>query len=167
MGKADAPKAPHEFVEWLTDKTGMILTQNEIRRRVTVYNFYSRFADAKIIDLIENGGVRIAYQARKAIDQQAPEQARAVLQACIDNPTEIDETLNRLARHRHRTDKPKYVRIRRSALDNMRDRLMASVEEFKKRDWVPLTTVLELLDSLDNPSTMRRLHEAAALNQSG
>lgn len=156
MEKADAPKTANEFVEWLTHRTGMILTQNEIKRRVTVYRFYSPFADAQIIDLIENGGIRIAYQARKAIDPKAPAQARSVLQACIDNPTDIDATLKRLATPRPSRSKSATpttskgnVRIRRSALAEIRDRLSESAEAFKKREWVPLAMVLELLDALD------------------
>ena len=84
MDKPDTPKKPSAFAEWLATSAGMTLTQNEIKRRVTVYNFYSPFADAEVIALIESGGLRIAYDARRGIDRDKPEQARAVLQARID-----------------------------------------------------------------------------------
>jgi hypothetical protein len=41
MGKPDAPKKPSAFADWLAAHTGLTLTQNEIKRRVTVYKFYS------------------------------------------------------------------------------------------------------------------------------
>ena len=164
MDKPDAPKTPYEFAEWLTPKTGMVLTQNEIKRRVIVYRFYSPFADAQIIDLIERGGIRLAFHARKAIDPKAPTQARAVLQACIDNPGATDETLRRLTTPRPSRSgksaaakapaKGKTRKIKQLALDEVRDKLTRDAQEFGEREWVPLATVLELLDTLGalNPS---------------
>ena len=37
MDKPDTPKKPSAFAEWLATSAGMTLTQNEIKRRVTVY----------------------------------------------------------------------------------------------------------------------------------
>jgi hypothetical protein len=148
MESPQAPKKPAEFVDWLADRTGMHLTQNEIKRRIAVYKFYSVFGDARIIELIQDNGVRIAYHAIRAIDHSAPEQARAVLEACVQNPNAVDETLRQFGKHRKST-KQEIVKVRRSALLNLRDRVSASPRHVNGRDWVPLTLVLELLDALE------------------
>jgi len=126
MGKPDAPKKPSEFADWLTTITGMRLTQNEIRRRVTVYKFYSPFADTAIIELIERGGLRLAYEARRVIAK--PEQAHDVLQSHIDQ-------------HTVEVDTPKRSRRRQ----RLAERARAAAKKFDNEDWVPLALVVELL----------------------
>lgn len=148
MEVPQAPRKLADFVDWLEQQTGMHLTQNEIKRRIAVYKFYSVFADERIIELIQNNGVRIAYHAIRSIDRAAPEQARAVLEACVQNPTAIDQTLRQFGRRR-RAPKKEIVAIKRSALTDLRDKVSAEPRHINGRDWVPLTLVLELLDGLD------------------
>jgi hypothetical protein len=140
MNDPETPTKLSEFVEWLARRTGMILTQNEIRRRLIVYRFYSKFADEQIIDLIKRNGINVAYRARAVIDQTNHEQARTVLQACLESPR-LDETLQRFGEQR-RLGKSKAVKR-----DRLRTQLSQAAQRFEGQEWVPLSVVLDLLDS--------------------
>jgi hypothetical protein len=159
MNNPTAPKKPTEFVRWLAQQTGMDLSQSEVKRRVAVYRFYAPFADAEIIELIQNGGLRIAYHARRAIDPAKPDNARAVLQACNAKPEDLDGTLNQLGIVRPNAHREKdRIKIRRIMLFDAREELSRSAKHFGGIDWVSLTKVLDLLD---------RLEKAAALPTAG
>ena len=151
MDKPDAPKKPSAFADWLATQTGMTLTQNEIKRRVTVYKFYSPFADPGIIELIESGGLRVAYAARRAIDRDKPEQARAVLQACIDNP--IDPIVTTVPERLPLKRQPVKLSSPRSVL---KEKVMAAAKAFDGQDWVPLNLVLELLAAISKGAPASR-----------
>jgi hypothetical protein len=146
MGNPEAPKKAADFVVWLAQQTGLHLTQNEIKRRITVYRFYSVFADTRIVELIQDGGVRIAYHAIKSIDHSAPEQARAILEACMKDPHAIDATLQRF--RKLRKSPHDIIKVRRSVLRDLREKISESPQHVNGRDWVPLSMVLELLDTL-------------------
>jgi hypothetical protein len=141
MDKPDAPKKPSAFADWLGSNTGLTLTQNEIKRRVTVYKFYAPFADSEIIALIENGGIRMAYDARHAIDRAKPEQVRAVLQARIDNP----DTNPPPIMPKRRPPKPGVPVTSQSQRSVFEAKVMAAVKTFDDQDWVPLALVVDLL----------------------
>ena len=137
MDKPDTPKKPSAFAEWLATSAGMTLTQNEIKRRVTVYNFYSPFADAEVIALIESGGLRLAYDARRGIDRDKPEQARAVLQARIDGQGMAAAKPKRP----HPKRSGRQVPGKRSPLEQA----LTAAKSFEGEDWVPLALVVDLL----------------------
>lgn len=142
MDKPDAPKKPSAFADWVATNTSMTLTQNEIKRRVTVYRFYSPFADRETIALIESGGIRIAYEARRGIDRDKPEQARAALQARVANCDTVGQkavTAPRRLGHRQ---------IRRPMLEQAR----AAAKTFDGQEWVPLALVIDLLSARESPS---------------
>lgn len=145
----EAPKKPSAFASWLAQKTGMKLTQGEIVRRVAVFKFYSAFADDQIIELIESSGIRAAFHARKAIDPKRPELARAVLQACVARPTDMDETLRQFGQPPSKKKPSPIIRIKRSTLQALRDEITASPKHFGGKDWVPLSKVLEMLDRIE------------------
>lgn len=138
MDKPDTPKKPSAFAEWLATSAGMTLTQNEIKRRVTVYNFYSPFADAEVIALIESGGLRLAYDARRGIDRDKPEQARAVLQARIDGQGMAAATM---PKRPHPKRSGRQVPGKGSPLEQA----LTAAKSFEGEDWVPLALVVDLL----------------------
>ena len=138
MDKPDTPKNPSAFAEWLATSAGMTLTQNEIKRRVTVYRFYSPFADAEVIALIESGGLRLAYDARRGIDRDKPEQARAVLQARIDGQGMAAATM---PKRPHPKRSGRQVPGKGSPLEQA----LTAAKSFEGEDWVPLALVVDLL----------------------
>lgn len=143
----ESPKKPAEFVEWLTEQTNMVLSQSEVERRLAVYRFYSRFpSDAGIIDLIERGGVQMAYRASKLIDQSQPDQARAVLTACVEQPNAVNETLRRFGETKRRLNR---VTLNRRNFAAARASLEAAKQRFRNEEWVPLDIVLVMLDKLE------------------
>jgi hypothetical protein len=73
---------------------------------------------------------------RRSIDHQQPEQARAVLQACIDNYDAID------ASPQHR---PSRRRSNKQSTDELRQRALAAAKKFGGQEWVPLALVIDLL----------------------
>jgi hypothetical protein len=149
----ETPKKPAEFVEWLTRQTGLALSQMEVARRLRVYRFYSQFPpETGMVDLIERGGVNIAYRASKVIDHQHPDQARTVLAACVDNPDGIDVTLRQYGEQRRRRA-DRHVTVNRSLFDHARVTLEAKKQRFRGNDWVPLDQVLGLLDDLEKKTS--------------
>jgi hypothetical protein len=148
LQRPEAPQKLPDFVHWLTERTGLVLTQSEVSRRVAVYQFYSKFEDHQIIDLVEHSGVQIAYRARRVITHDEPEQARSVLEACVQNPGALDQTLREFGEKRNRAGKRPAIKLAQKTVSAFEEKVRSSVSRFEDQDWVPLTVVQELIHTL-------------------
>ena len=156
------PQTPEDmssFVEWLAQHTGMLLSQQEVTRRLAVFRFYSRFVekDPELIKLVEISGVRIAYQAAKASDPRQPERVREMLQSYIDNPG-----IATIRRPRDEDEAPfpskpiatpkrerRTVKESRLTLPQVREMLMEQAKTIEGERLIPLVAVLKLLNRLE------------------
>lgn len=145
----ETPKKAADFVDWLGHRTGMVLSQSEVAKRISVYRFYSRFpSEAGIIDLIERSGVHIAYRATKVIDQRRPEQAREVLAACVESPETANMILREFGESQRRLKRR--VKVNQTMFTDARKSLTAAKRKFDdENEWVSLDTALNLLDELE------------------
>jgi len=149
MSRPESPKKLSQFVIWLGEQTGMHLTQNEIKRRIDVYQFYSKFDDnTGIIELIQQGGVQIAHRARRVLDHAKPDHAREVLKACLQSPGKVEETLQHFGVTITRKPSRSTVRVSMSALNDIRLKLSTHTKRIGETDYVELPLVLDLLSKL-------------------